>query len=398
MDFAFPPAQDAFRQEVRDFISRHLDPHWPGDGDGMWDDRDDATWSMARSFFKKLAEKSWLALSWPKDYGGGGRSVIEQNILIEELAYAGGPGIDMGVTFVGPSVLLHGTEEDKRRLLPPIARGDVTYCEGLSEPNSGSDLASLTTRAVRDGARYVIDGQKIWTSVAHRADFVWLAARTDPDAPPHKGISCFLVDMKTPGITVEPIPNMIGIHSFNQVFFEHVIIPKGSLIGKENEGWSQIMTTLDYERAIFGAGVGNVAAMRRHLEDLVVFMRSSDYRPATSPVRASHRHQVASLAVDLETCRTLAYRVVWLHGQGKVPDAEVSMAKVFSSELALRLAHTAVDILGPWGLLWPDSRHAYANGRPAMHLLTSVGYPIGAGTSEIQRNIIAARGLGLPRR
>lgn len=399
MDFRFTPQEEALRQEVRKFIAANIDPSWPGDGDGLWDDRDQPTWAMVKTFHKKLAQKGWLAISWPKEFGGSGRSLYDQAIVIEEIAYAGAPAIDLAVTFVGPAIMQHGSPAQRARILPPIARGEVTYCEGLSEPGAGSDLANMKTTAVRDGDNWVINGHKVWTSVAHCADYCWVAARTDPNVPQHRGLSCFLVDVRnTPGITIRPIINMIGVHSFNEVFFDNVKAPLDTLVGEENKGWYQIMTTLDYERAVFGGGLAMCAALTKHLRELVDY--AGDHRRNGSLLMDDPivRHKLADLAVDIGVARALSYRVMWMQANGKVPNAEVSMVKLHCSHLSQRLANVAMDLTGLYGQLGrANAKYAPMRGQPVMSWMTSIAHTIGAGTSEIQRNIIAGRGLGLPR-
>ena len=393
MDLRLTEKEQLFRQQVRKFIDSALPPDW----DGTDVDDSDEAWSFNLAFRHKLGERGWLAMSWPKEYGGQARPHMEQLILMEELAYHRAPQPDMGVTFVGPAFIIHGNKEQKERFLPRIARGEVTFCEGFSEPGAGSDLASLQTRAAVDGDEYVIDGQKTFTSRAHRADYCWLTARTDVEAPKHKGISVFVVNMKTPGITVRPMMTMVGIHLFNDVFFDSVRVPKECLVGEENRGWYQIVTTLDYERGVFGAGVAMAASSKRLLEDLIQLIKeacSNGRYPSPDPIL---RHRLAEMAIEIEVSRMLSYRISWMQSRGLVPNYEASVTKVFSSELSQRLAQTGLQILGLHGPLTRESKWALLKGRVLRSYLMSVGFTIGAGTSEIQRNIIAIRGLGLPR-
>jgi alkylation response protein AidB-like acyl-CoA dehydrogenase len=393
MDFRFTESEERLRQELRAFLKETLPPDWQGLGSEISDD----DWEFGQWFNKKLAERGWIAPAWPKEYGGLGATYIEQAIFGEELAYHRAPngGRIFGVGMIGPTLIVHGTEEQKRRHLPGIARGEVLWCQGYSEPGAGSDLASLQTRAVRDGDEYVINGQKIWTTQAHRAHWMFLLARTDPNAPKHKGISFFLVDMKTPGITVRPILNMADRHEFNEVFFEDVRVPKENLVGGENRGWYVAMTLLDFERSSIGAS----AASRRTLEELAQFAREE--RVGGNGARIIDqgwvRQGLAERFIEVEVARWMSYRVASMQQRGQVPNYEASMVKVFATEAAQRMYHFGTKLLGLYGQLRPGSKYAPLFGRIEQGYLTSVAPTIYSGTNEIQRNIIATRGLGLPR-
>jgi alkylation response protein AidB-like acyl-CoA dehydrogenase len=294
---------------------------------------------------------------------------------------------------LAPTLMIHGTEEQKREYLPPIARGEVQWCQGYSEPESGSDLASLQTRAVADGDDFVINGAKIWTSSAHRADHIMVLTRTDPDAPKHRGISFLLADMKTPGIEVRPIINMANDHNFNMVIFDNVRVPKKNLVGEYNRGWYVGATLLDFERS----GVEYSAGAKRMVEELVEFSKTRKRKGRYLSEDPVVRHQLADLAVDVEISRLLSYNIAYMQSQGLVPNKESSMGKVFGTELQQKVARTGMKILGLYGQLEPDSKYAALQGRLEKSYMTSVSATIAAGTSEIQRNIIASRGLGLPR-
>lgn len=392
MKFSFTEEQEAFRQEVRSFLKQALPPDWiglEGIGDAY---ATHEIWVFQRAFRRKLAERGWLTLSWPKEYGGQGRSVMHQAIFNEEMGYFRAPNIGIGSSFVGPSLMRHGREDQKRKYLQAISRDEIDFCEGFTEPGSGSDLGSLKTKAELQGDHWVINGQKIFTSRAHRADICWLAARTDPNAPKHQGISIFLVPLKTLGITIRPIHDMRGIHYFNEVFYDNVRIPRENLVGQLNNGWHMIITTLDFERVTFGAGVGLVAGCRRMLEEMMKFAAEN-----SRGHDSSMRSRLAEMAIELDLARLFAYRVAWMHDQGLAPSAEASMAKVYSSETKQRLAAVAMQLLGYYGQLTPGSKWAPLKGALEEFALYSVSETIGAGTSEIQRNIVAIRGLGLPR-
>ena len=350
-------------------------------------------WRFYRGFIKKLAERGWLTLAWPKEWGGQGASHMMQLVYNEEIAYHDAPAIDLGTDRVGPTIMLYGTEEQKQRFLPPIVRAEVVWCQGFSEPGAGSDLASLQTRAVEDGDAFVINGTKIWTSLAQLADWMILLARTDPNAPKHKGISYFLVDMKTPGITVRPLVDMLGRQTFNQVFFDNVRVPRDCLLGELNRGWYIATTTLDFERS----GIQRVMGGYRTYEQLVAYARETrrDGRPILA--QPAVRHRLAELKIEFEVGRLLAYRVAWLQSQGQVPNYEASVSKLYGSELTQRLANVGVHLLGLGGQLAPGSPWAPLQGRIESLYLNAGSLTIAAGTGEVQRNIIAQRGLGLPR-
>ena len=390
MDFRFSPDEEAFRSDVRAFMDDELPLGWEarfprGEQAGS---ADTARWEFSRHFTKRLADRRWLAMPWPEEYGGVGASVMQQVIFNEEVGYRRGPSFSMGVAWVGPALMLYGSEEQKQRFLPTIADGSEVWCTLYSEPGSGSDLASLQTRAVRDGDDYVINGQKIWTSGAHRSDWGWLAARTDPDAPKHRGISLFLLDMKTPGVSVRPLINMADGHEFNEVFFDNVRVPAANLVGTEHRGWYQLAVALDFERS----SIAGSAGAQRTLDDLLGYIRT--HKTVLSEVT---RHELADRQIEISVGRNLSYRIAAQQQQGKVPNHEASAAKLYSTELNQRLARTAMKVLGMAGTIDGADAHAAADGQFKYGFLRSVANTIEGGTSEVQRGIIATRGLGLPR-
>jgi 3-oxocholest-4-en-26-oyl-CoA dehydrogenase alpha subunit len=390
MDFAFSPEDQEFRTEVRSFVREH----WGlGDTVGGIAAESDDDFVRGREFARGLQDRGWYTLAWPKEYGGMGASHVRQLIFNEECAYHGAPTGGGSIGFCGPAIMVHGTEEQKRRFLPPIARAEVNWCQGFSEPGSGSDLASLQTRAVADGDDFVINGQKIWTSGGHHADWIILLTRTDPDAPKHRGISCFLVDMKSPGITVQPIVQMHNRAGFNQTFFDNVRVPRSHMLGEENRGWYVAATTLDFERS----GVQRFASGQRNLDELTQFCRETVIGGVRIIERPGVREKLADLQIEHTVGRNLAYRVAWMQGAGLIPNYEASVAKMFGTELAQRLARAGVNIMGLYGMLFEGSKWATLEAKMQTLYLSSVSFTIGAGTSEIQRNIIATRGLGLPR-
>ncbi len=393
MEFIFSPEDEAFRQEVRALLKRELPPNWMGaTGQPAMAEEEMRTEKHMR---RRLAEKSWLALAWPREYGGGGASVMRQLVMGEEMAYHRAPGRDgQGIGLIGPCIMVHGTQEQKKEHLGRIARGEVVWCQGFSEPGSGSDLASLQTRAVRDGDDYVINGSKVWTTYAHHADWIHILTRTDPDAPKHRGISYFLLDMRTPGIEIRPLINMAGGHEFNQLFFTNVRVPARNILGEENRGWYAATTTLDFERSMAAYS----ASLRRLVEDAVAYLKDQKRAGGSSPLdNPLVRHKLADLSTAIQTSRMLSYRVAWLQSQGKVPNMEASMGKVFATELNQRVSRTLMEVLGLHAQLRPLERRAPMFGRVEHLYLQSISATIAAGTSEIQRNIIATRGLGLPR-
>ena len=394
MDFKFTENEESFRAELLAFFDSELPEDWEPMAQSSPYSPDNLEFTKGMS--KKLAERGWLTLAWPEEYGGQSRSHMEQLVYREEMSYRNVPGTDLGVGaigWVGPVLMIVGTEEQKQEHLPPITKAERYWCTLYSEPESGSDLASLQTRAVLDGDDYVINGSKIWTSAGHIADWGWLAARTDPDAPKHRGVSLFMLDMKSPGVTVKPIYNMAGSHEFNEVFFDEVRVPKQNLVGEENRGWYTLALALDFERS----GVGYSAGARRTLEALAGYARNTERDGAPLAENPVVRNQIAERYIEAEVARWLSYRVAWMQGQGEVPNSEASMSKLYGTELTQRVARTGMNILGMAGQISGDSRWAPLEGSIQRQFLGSVSSTIAAGTSEIQRNIIAQRGLGLPR-
>ena len=391
MRFKFTAEQEAFRSEVNAFLKETLPADWEGADNAI----DDEEYEFGRAFLKKLAPKRWIAPAWPKEYGGLELSHWDQVIYNEAMGYARAPIVNTAaVGYLGPTLILYGNDEQKAQHLPGITSGEVVWCQGYSEPNSGSDLASLQTRAVKDGDEFILNGQKIWTSQAHYADWMFVLARTDPDAPKHRGISYFLMDMKTPGVSVRPLINMANGEGFNEVFFDNVRIPQSGLLGELNRGWYIATTTLDFERSALGGSAG----VQRSLEDMTRFAKTeSDGVGGRLWNKPLVRNAIADLWVSLDVTKMLSYRVVSMQARGLVPNYEASIIKVFSTDLIQKQARVGLGIMGMYGGLWGDGPWAKLRGRFAKSYVATVGTAIAGGTTEIQRNIIAQRGLGLPR-
>ena len=405
MDFRDSSEESAFRREVRSFIDnecpaelRRGTPRGAMFGGGGFlpqGVRPEDYRELSRGWTRKLAERGWAAPHWPREYGGAGFSVIEQFIMKEEmaLARAPSPGGGIGMGWAGPTLIVHGTEEQKKDHLPHIVTGERQWCQGFSEPGAGSDLASITTRATKDGDDYVVNGSKIWTSGAQSAHWMILMTRTDPDAPKHRGISYFLLDMKTPGIQVQPLRNMAGDAGFNQVFFDNVRVPKANLVGEENRGWYIGTTTLDFERSNIATGVGHNLAVG----DLLRWARDHKGEHYDRVDRTTMRLELADRAVEARVELMLCYTIISMQARNMIPNKESSIAKLFSSELDQRIAATQLKLLGMYGLLGRGSHLSVENGRMGTTYIYATASTIGGGTSEVQRNIIAQRGLGMPR-
>ena len=374
-----------WRKEVRQFINDNKGIFATAAADEGGEGSMFGRMGAFKQWRDKVAEKGWVAPAWPAKYGGADLGVKEQFIMNEEFAESGVPSNvgGFGVMMIGPTIIEHGTEEQKEEHLGRILRGEVIWCQGYSEPGAGSDLASLQTRAVRDGDDYVLNGQKIWTTGAQFADWMYMLARTDPDAPKHRGITYLLVDMKSPGVTVRPLTTMANMQSFNEVFFEDVRVPVKNRVGDENRGWYVGTTTLDFERSSIGSAIG----VRKTLDSLIRQAKSAK-SPASFDQRKSMRHEFADRLIDAEVAKMLSYRVISMQANGKIPNHESSMCKLFSSELNQKIALLSMHLFGMHGLV---------RNRASTGYVQAVSSTIAGGTSEIQKGIMATRGLGLPR-
>jgi len=395
VDFEFSAEEQAFVAGVRRFLAAERD--LPDADDVMAPEREAdsmlADSAARRAFNRRLAAAGYLGMSWGREYGGQEKPGIYDYLLNEELASVGAPLIGKGVGCIGKTLIAHGSEKLKREFLPKILNAEIEFALGYSEPSAGSDLASLQLRAVRDGADWVLNGQKMWTTSAHFADWYWVAARTDPGAPKHKGISVFLLPMHSPGLTVTEIRTM-GDHRTNQVFFDNVRVPGDYLVGEVNKGWIYVCEALDYERFT----MFTVGPLRVKFDALVELLRLTCRDGSAIAGDPVVRGRVAQFAAELETATMLQRRVIAAALKGAVPTVEAAMYKLYSTELGRRLADFALDALGPEGLLREEAPGAPARGKWEHSYRATVVDTIGGGSSEVQRNIIARRGLGLPLR
>ena len=395
MDFEYAPEQQAFRSEFRAWLAKNLPPDLclddPAD-DRVASDRE--TFERRRAWQKTMHEAGWVGISWPKEYGGRGATLIERVIWDEEYAAARAPVLPaaMGLNLVGPTIIHWGTDEQKRRYLPPILSGEEVWAQGFSEPGAGSDLAGLRTKAEDRGDHFLINGQKVWTSGAHFAHWIIVLARTDPNAPKHKGISAFLVPLSTKGITVRPLVLLTGHRHFNEVFFEDVIVPKENLLGPVNQGWTVSTTTLMHER--HSAGARNPIGQVKSLIAVARRLRHDGDSAWDDPLV---RQRLAQLAIDCEAMKYTRMRSLTRQLRGEPPGPEGSILKVFGSELGVRIADAAGEILGMHALVNEGSEEVPDAPRWFNRVLAARQYTISAGTSEIQRNIIGERVLGLPK-
>lgn len=397
MDFAFSQEELDLREEIEAFVRAELPRewddwvvYWPGSY-GTMPQMEAEFKEISRRFSRMLGERGWLNLGWPREHGGQG-SAIKAAIAGDVFSYYRVPAGGVASGIVGPTLILVGTEQQKKEFLPQIAAGEIGFWLAYSEPNAGSDLVSLKTTGVDDGDHFIVNGQKIWSSGAHVTEYGWAIVKTDTEAAPHKSATLMIIPNDTPGVTINPIINICGNHSFNEVFFDDVRVPKKYVVGEVNKGFYYVMLALQFERLMTGAG-----SFRRVLEELVQFAKETvrNGRPLSEDPRV--RKALAAIAVEVEVFLTFYWQSVWMMDRGQVPELEASALKLIFTELSVKLANTAVDLLGPYGLLDKGSKWAPFGGRVGMGYLDSISGPIGAGTSEIQKTILATRGLGLPR-
>ena len=388
MYIAYSEEQEKLRRDLRAYYDELLTPQireelHQGHGVGP----------TMRKVVRKMGADGWLGIGWPKEYGGQGRSQIEQFIFFDESMRAGAPVPMLTINTVGPTIMRHGSEDQKNFFLPKILRGEIHFCIGYTEPNAGTDLASLKTRAVRDGDEYVVNGQKIFTSLAGDSDYIWLAVRTNADVPKHEGISMLAIDIKTPGIKVDPM-HLLSEHDINTVFFDDVRVPATSLVGKENQGWRLITSQLNHERVTL-CSAGLLAAA---YEGVVTWARATD-GPDGGRVIDQEWVQIglARVAAGLEFLKLINWKVAWTGTQGRLDVADASTIKVFGTEFYLESFRILMDIVGPRAYLKRGSTDAIGVGRLEMLYRSLLILTFGGGTNEVQRDLIGMFGLGLPR-
>jgi alkylation response protein AidB-like acyl-CoA dehydrogenase len=391
MNFDFPQNAEEFRKELRAFLEQELPSWWRGIFV-----HDDRAIPFTREFCKKLAQKGWLTISWPQEYGGAGGSAWTETVMREEMWAHNEPRGPqyMNLNYIGPLIMRHGTPEQRKRFLPPMAAGDVLWTQGFSEPGAGSDLASLTTRADVHDDYFVVNGQKIWNSFADApADWCLLLVRTSRSDRKQHGISILLVDMGTPGITVRPIDSMIGPHDINEIYFEDVVIPRNCLLGPLDNGWSVVSAGLAFERI----GVARYARAHRVIEDLCGQLFNDGRRDPQSAKDIYSRHKLADLYVRAEAARLLNYRAISIQAAGGVPTTEASIARVHNTLIEQMVGHVGLDLMGSLGQIAMGDPEAPLGGDISRQWLETIPASVVAGAVEIQKNIIASQSLGLPR-
>jgi alkylation response protein AidB-like acyl-CoA dehydrogenase len=388
VDLGFTAEEEAFRNEVRTWLESSLPASWRQDGKGGYRDEEDT--DLQREWQRKLYKGGWLKLGWPKEAGGRGATPVMQAIYQEEMARAGAPGIlgRLGVTLLAPTLVAHGTDWQKQQYVEKILSGELIFCQGFSEPDAGSDLAGLRTKAERRDGGWVISGQKTWSSGAHYSDKSFLLARTEPGAEPHRGIGFFLVDMHQPGVEVRRIKQMTGGGEFSEVFLSGAVVEDRDLVGQPGDGWKIAMTVFGFERG----GLAQAARFERAVDELAALARD---RGAGGD--ATTRQKVAQARIEAHVFRLIGLRNLTRAQHGQAPGPEASVTKLYWSEMDKRLQETAVGVEGMHGALAPDSPHAVEDGRWQYGWMWAQAETIYAGSSEIQRNIIAERVLGLPR-
>ncbi len=397
MDFTLTPEQQSFRDEVRDWLKKNLPRRWVERlREGSDVPRPEA-YEFLRGWQRQMYEAGFVGLTWPKEYGGRGLSFMEELILAEEMALAKAPPVlnILAIGMAGPTIIAYGTEEQKKRYPAKMLSCEEIWCQGYSEPNAGSDLASLQTRAVKDGEYYVINGQKVWTSLAQVADWMMLLARTDPDAPRHKGITYFLLDMKLPGITVKPLKQITGDPEFNEVYFDNVRVHESEILGGLNNGWAVGLATLMYERLALGFGLQ--VRLRIALDGLVELARNTKKNGASASKDPVVRQKLAQLWIETEAFKYTGARAITKLLKGEMPGPEASTGKMMWVEGHQHLQELAMEIEGPFSQLMRGSQWAMADGLWQHTFLRSRANSIEGGTTEIQKNIIGERVLGLPK-
>jgi alkylation response protein AidB-like acyl-CoA dehydrogenase len=393
MDLNLSPEEIKFRDELRTWLSANA----PKDWDERREESMESRFEYLKRWQHKLYDGGWAGISWPKEYGGRGASLMEQVVFWQEMALASAPPLAnvLGLGIIGPTIIAFGTEAQKKRYLAKILSAEEIWCQGFSEPDAGSDLANVRCEAKLDGDHYIVNGQKVWNSYGWAADWCELVVRTDPDVPKHKGLTVLLVDMKAPGVDVRPLRQMTGETEFNELFFHDVRVPAANVVGKVNEGWGVAMGTLMHERGTFGAGLQ--ITYRRNMDRLIDFARTTQRNGRPAAEDPVIRQKLAQCYAEIEIMRCNQMRAFSRINSTGVPGPEGSIQKIFWSELNQRFQQIAQELLGPYGQLEAGDPHAIDNGMWAYGYLRTRGNTIEAGTSEIQRNIIGHFVLGLPK-
>jgi alkylation response protein AidB-like acyl-CoA dehydrogenase len=396
MDYGLTQEEEALRKEFDDFFRKEMvdaPPQWGTSMEAIFGI--DECWEFHKRVAKKLATRGWLSRPWPREYDGLEASLLEQFIFNDVMGYHRGAGVDhWGITLLAPTLLVSANDEQKKEHLLPIARAELFWTQLWSEPGAGSDLACLSTKAVRDGDDYVVNGQKIWSSGAHRADWGFMLARTNPGERRSRGLSFFLVDMKTPGITIRPVLSMEGSHLFNEVFLDDVRVPARNMVGEENQGWIASQMTSNFERSM----IQLFSFLKRELEELVEFCKDTERRGSALASNPLVRHRLAEVAIEIETGRAFSYSILWNQVRGGLIMAApmAAAAKVLATELTQRFIYVGSTIMGMHGQV-RESRWAPLKGRFEREFQLCPGLNMAGGTSEIMRNLICTLGLGLPR-
>jgi len=392
MDFRYTEEEEAFREEIRAFVDENLPPGSLGIDPGPEEESREEVYELALNMWRKLGEKNWIGLTWPKAYGGQETSLWKEAILLQELSYRGCPGVDASVA-QADLVLTFGTEEQKQRFVPPITRGEVKWCIGMSEPNAGSDTFNVQLKAVEEEDCYVLNGQKIWSSGAHHAQYEVVYARTDADK--HMGISVFLVDLGSPGISLRQIEQVTGLPAFCEVFFDNVRVSKENVLGEKNGGWQILLHAFGAERTY---GLFIIYNAKRYLEHLVQYCKDTYVNGEPLARNSLIRNRLAQAAMEIEVGMNLGYELDWMASQGMPTIKGSSQIKVHGGQLAQRLSNLGQQILGLYGPLNEDSRWVRLGGRFRHEYLSSLAFTLAGGTTETSKNHVAGRfGLGLPK-
>jgi alkylation response protein AidB-like acyl-CoA dehydrogenase len=399
MDFKYSDEAEAFRQEFRTWLAANMPPRRTAtDDDDIGSEivrTNEDDWKYSLEWHRKMNSGGWVGVNWPKAYGGRGATLEQMVVFNEEMVRAHAPGIvnGLGIMLVGPTLIHWGTEEQKKRYVPKILSAEEIWCQGYSEPGAGSDVASLNTRAIEEGDDFIVNGQKVWTSGADRADWCILLVRTDPEAPKHKGISYLLVDMHSPGVTVRPLVQMTGEKGFNEVFFEDVRVPKKNLVGEKNQGWQVAVTTLMFERS----SIATMRDMMTSVKKLAALAKKIARNGGTAWDDTGVRQKIASFACEAAALRYGTMRQLTRRLKGLPPGPEGSVGKLAASDVNLRMAKFALELLGPYSQFEHGAPLALDGGSWNFRMLAARAFTIAGGTSEIQHNIIGERVLGLPK-